>query len=172
MSNLQALAVIAVSSTENMNSFLSAAIPVVKSAIKRIMRSRFADEDILNSALLTLWTKISEFDPSKGEVSTFINWIVRGHISNEFRKNTKRFQCLSQLEDDDQQIEIPQGIQHEDVNFQEYLEVLDQRDREIMIDLYLNNMTLEEVGIKIGMSKMGVMNRRNMALQTIKSAIQ
>lgn len=167
MSNLSILAVAALSSVETMNVFLSKITPIVKNAVSHLIVQKYWEDAVQNS-LLKLWTRLSDFDPSKGEITTFTYMIVRGETTAIRRKHDNQHVQFS----DDAEYEVPLD---EDTSISEMMSALDrlnEADRNILKASYLEKQTLESIGIQLGMTTMGACKRRQKALDALIKEIQ
>ncbi len=136
--------------------------------IYKILKDDEKSEDTMQEVFLKIWRKISDYDPTKGKLYTWMMNIARNASIDLLRKNKNVW-----LEDIDTKIAAVDGM----MSFQPQTSTIDMRDlldklkpeRKALIDMvYLQGYTQEEAAkildIPLGTAK----SRIRTALQDLK----
>jgi hypothetical protein len=90
------------------NDFLSKVVPIVKERLRQIQGWTSVDD--VNNMLTDIWmclsgakSKVSNFDPNKGKLSTWVGYRCFGHVTDKLRRKklAKKLAGLSLIVDDD-----------------------------------------------------------------------
>ena len=127
-----------------------------------------ADAEDLHSAIFTkVFEKFSSFDQTKASVSTWIYTIARNTLIDYFRTR----KVYDELGDEDiVEEDAYQGILNEETlgELAQALEKLPQRERDLIIMHYYNNMQLKEIALKLHMSYSNCKLVHNKALMKLR----
>lgn len=161
MSKLTQLADLAISESKYLDTFFSAITPFVRHASSNLTILRYVD-DLVQNSLMTLWRRLSDFDSTKGEITTFVYYIVRGEATKIRRKENKYVQFSENAEYD---VPIENDTSMSKMAFA--LDRISQEDRDILKASYEDKKTLESIGLEMNMTKMGACKRRQKALDAL-----
>ncbi len=128
-----------------------------------------ADAEDLHSAIFTkVFEKFSSFDQTKASVSTWVYTIARNTLIDYFRTR----KVFDELGDEDiVEEDAFQGILKEETldELARALEKLPQRERDLIIMHYYNNLQLKEIALKLHMSYSNCKLVHNKALMKLRS---
>lgn len=128
---------------EERNELILNYMPLAKSiAYKKKQNSSFSLEELQSAAYFGLIDAAIKYDPAKSPIfSTYARFRISGEISDYIKSNIKKsskhvdFDCCDE------------PLYHKNENFtQEYFEVLDELDRMIMENYYVDGFSMKEIG--------------------------
>lgn len=130
-------------------------------------------EECFNDVLLSVWDNISYFNPEK---NSFKNWIaaIAKYKSIDYLRKYKKL--YSELSYDNDSIEEHSGEEDFEAVLEgeisqrtkELLDCLPLKDRDIFIDLYVKEETLDEISMKYEIKKNVLYNRISRAKKKIR----
>lgn len=148
---------------------------LIKSIIKKHLYSlKNYQDDCLNEILLAVWNHIDSFDEKR---STFQNWVagVTKYKAIDFKR--KYLKDLKNENIDTIQIETKNIIDSEILEkelSQEWdllLDCLKEKDKDLFIKLYIEEMKVDEVSKRTGIKKENIYNRVSRGKAKLKQMI-
>src|SRR4051794_15222562 len=68
--------------------------PLALASAKRVLRDVAAAEDVVQDVFMQLWLKPSNYDPSRGSLSTYVSMISRSRALDRWRSRSARDQAV------------------------------------------------------------------------------
>lgn len=124
-------------------------------------------EELHSTVFMKVFEKFSSFDQTKASISTWIYTIARNTLIDFFRTR----KVMDELGDEDiVEEDAFQGILDEETldELAAALEKLPQRERDLIILHYYNNMQLKEIAVKMHMSYSNCKLIHNKALMKLR----
>ena len=124
-------------------------------------------EELHSAVFMKVFEKFSSFDQTKASISTWIYTIARNTLIDFFRTR----KVMDELGDEDiVEEDAFQGILDEETldELAAALEKLPQRERDLIILHYYNNMQLKEIAVKMHMSYSNCKLIHNKALMKLR----
>ena len=124
-------------------------------------------EELHSAVFMKVFEKFSSFDQTKASISTWIYTIARNTLIDCFRTR----KVMDELGDEDiVEEDAFQGILDEETldELAAALEKLPQRERDLIILHYYNNMQLKEIAVKMHMSYSNCKLIHNKALMKLR----
>ena len=124
-------------------------------------------EELHSAVFMKVFEKFSSFDQTKASISTWIYTIARNTLIDFFRTR----KVMDELGDEDiVEEDAFQGILEEETldELAAALEKLPQRERDLIILHYYNNMQLKEIAVKMHMSYSNCKLIHNKALMKLR----
>lgn len=156
--------------------------PLIKSSIKRYYYKPYMYEDLLQEGYEVVLNAIEEYDSNKG--SHFLGFVklnLRYHYLNKHKE--KQTSSLNQtikdgetelidLIEDEAFSPLENIIQKEEINkLKEGINYLTPRQREIIIAYYIEDMSIKDIGEKLGIAYRTVVNIKTNAIDALKNII-
>jgi len=129
-------------------------------------------DDLIDCGLQALWNCLKKHEPGRQKFTSslykFVNWECLRKLE-EKKRNIKTVSMVNLNEDyDESQSKYEKAKNDVKKEILDYLELLNNDDREILIDYYYNGMTMEEIGHKNGFSKQTAKNKIKKALTLLR----
>jgi len=169
MSSLKNLVAKIVNNEVSFEAILSDCRKLASKALLNLIGKRYIYTDLVDEVVSEIWVKLSDYNPDKGEFSTFVYWVVREIVQKDRRSQMKKCTFLSEMEDEDNSVDLPEKKNNQITFMYECMDELNQEDRDILKMYYLDNLTLEQIGIKMGYTKVTAGNKHKKAIQTMRS---
>lgn len=169
MSELKNLVAKVVNNEVSFEAILSDCRKLASKALLNLIGKRYIYTDLLDEVISEIWVKLSTYNPDKGEFSTFVYWVVREVVQKDRRGQFNKCTFLSEMEDGDRTVDLSENQDPMVIKMYECLDELDHEDRDILIKSYVEKKTLEEIGKEMGYSTVTACNKRQKALQTMRS---
>ncbi len=139
----------------------------VKSYIRSKISNSYEAEDLLSTVFLKIYEKFETFDQSKASISTWIYTIARNTMIDFFRVR----KVNEEIQDDDIVAEDAyQGILNEETlqELASALDMLPQREKDLIILHYYSRLQLKEIAQRMGMSYSNCKLVHNKALMHLR----
>lgn len=124
-------------------------------------------EDLAADVFLKVYEKLDSFDESKASLSTWIYTITRNTLTDYFRTR-KVFSEVPETLEDGTSVEDDACNAEMLELLAQALEILDERERDIIILRYDADKTLKEIAAQLGISYAYVKVLQNKAMSKIK----
>ena len=154
--------------------------PLILTSIKRNYNKMEEYDDLIQEGYEIVLEGIEEYDEKKG--AHFLGYIglrLKYHYLNKHRK--VEYYCSLNEPIGDGDLEILDTIEGNELDPLEYLlegeewkrlnrklNILTKRQRQIIIEFYINQLTLEEIAEKLGISYRTVANTKHIAINKLK----
>lgn len=129
------------------------------------------EEDCMNEILLAVWQHIDRFNP---EVSSFKNWLagVSKYTALNYVRKYRKELTQQSLEDVDLQTEDTsyEAVVKDEMGkeFVDMLACLKEKDRELFMRLYVQEQSIDQVSISMGMERDVIYNRVSRAKSKLR----
>ena len=119
-------------------------------------------EECMNDAFLAIWENVGKYDKTKAAFTTWAAAVTRYRIMNFMRnrhraRSTKSIEGMELVGEEDVRTDISRY--DEEKEFRELLSGLSERDQEIFMKLFWEEMSHEEICRSMGMKKSVLYNR-------------
>ena len=142
---------------------------------------RIEDTEEFSDGLVGLTRAIEKFDPSKGfQFSTFAFYCIRNEICKGMKDRQKGVQASIRIDWTDSEIDVP-ARSTEEPSFVKAGRIIDslleklpedtepkRKNKQILIDCFLNERMLKEIGTEFGVTRERIRQRKEQALQELK----
>jgi len=138
-------------------------------------------EDILQESYVKFLTQLSEYDPSKGKLSTYVYNTIDGLISNSVTRKTKidqNTQNMSVTEDDETGLDPSKMEQNREptpehnemlTDLKTMLDSLPDNQKDIINQYFYSGKTLEQIGDEKNLSKERIRQVVEQSLETLRT---
>lgn len=111
--------------------------------------------------------RINKGDKPEGRLVNYMNRIIR----NEYIKLNKKNQKIRNLEIEfDESYSESYNVDYlSEINFNEIISVLQGKNREVMVDIFVNQISEVEIAEKLGMTRQGISNIKNRSLNKLRN---
>ncbi len=118
-------------------------------------------EDLKSCKMIGLWKALGEFDENLGvKFTSFLYNVVRNECRKRLRQNAYQHKQVGLL---------PSGFQREErIQIEDFIEGLEHPLDQIIRLRYVQDMTLQEIGTAVGMSKNCVKRKIQAAIKQMK----
>lgn len=112
---------------------------------------KYLAEDLASTVFLKIYQKLDEYDDSKASISTWIYTIANNTVIDYFRTRKvyeevpETIAAMTSIDDDIISEEMVAGLA-------KALKQLPERERDILVLRYYDNMTLKDIAVRMGMS--------------------
>ena len=149
--------------------------PRLKSFMMRKNASAELAEDLVQEAMIAVWTKAQSYEPTKGAVSTWVFTIARNLRIDRFRRDGNM--PLTELGDYDEPSEAPEGEEllgrkQEDGLVARALESIPQEQREILLLSFVEDMPQSEIASKLAIPLGTVKSRMRLAYGHLRRLLE
>ena len=149
--------------------------PRLKSFMMRKNASAELAEDLVQEAMIAVWTKAQSYEPTKGAVSTWVFTIARNLRIDRFRRDGNM--PLTELGDYDEPSEAPEGEEllgrkQEDSLVARALESIPQEQREILLLSFVEDMPQSEIASKLAIPLGTVKSRMRLAYGHLRRLLE
>jgi len=118
-------------------------------------------EECVQDVFIDAWNKISEYDPGRGKLKTWL-LILCKYKALSYKRRLSRQNRVFKIEDlkrESQQIEASFIAKEERQKIIEAIKSLPDLDRQIFLRVYILDESIEEVSKSLGLSRQAVDNR-------------
>ena len=127
-------------------------------------------EDLSSEVFLKVYAKLDSFDENKASLSTWIYTVTRNTLTDYYRTRKVFAAMPEEIEDETSVVdEICNAEALE--NLADALEMLEKRERDIIILHYYSGKTLKEIADKLGISYSYVKILQNKALEKLRKKL-
>ncbi|MBS4535798.1 sigma-70 family RNA polymerase sigma factor [Clostridium sp. D2Q-14] len=157
--------------------------PLILSSMKRYYFNNQEFEDLLQEGFEVIIKGIKDFDKKKGvKFPGYLKTILNFHYLNKLRNN-KQMISLNMPIGEDESITLLDTLESEIDIEEEYikdeetnelynsLEVLTQRQKEIIILFYVERLKISEIAVKLGISYRTVINIKVQAIEKLRKTL-
>lgn len=149
--------------------------PRLKSFMMRKSTSAELAEDLVQEAMIAVWTKAQSYEPSKGAVTTWVFTIARNLRIDRFRRDGNM--PLTELGDYDEPSEAPEGEEllgrkQEDGLVARALETIPREQREILLLSFVEDMPQSEIATKLAIPLGTVKSRMRLAYGHLRRLLE
>lgn len=156
--------------------------PLVLSSIKRYYYKRNEFQDLVQDGNIKILECIEDFDPDKGVhflgyVKTMLKFMYldkhkkKIHSSLNEKAGEGDSEIIDLLVSNDKNI-LESILDKEEVdNLRDVLEILTDRQKEIIILFYIERMSMEEIASKLGIAYRTVVNTKTTALKKLNKGL-
>ena len=140
----------------------------------RIVRSKAEAEDVVQDTFLEVWRRASEFDGSRGELSSWIMAMARSRSIDKIRRAKVRAR-YAQAEPEQPPPSTPdeQAGQHRDgVKLRGLLETLPPEQRSALELAYFDGLTQQQIADRTGLPLGTVKTRLRLALEKLSTQLE
>jgi RNA polymerase sigma-70 factor, ECF subfamily len=149
--------------------------PRLKSFMMRKGASPDLAEDLVQEAMLLIWTKAGLYDPSKGSVLGWVFTIARNLRIDRLRRDSTM--PLSPLDDYDEASDDPGGDdvlsrKQEDRHVADALMGIPSEQREVLMLSYVEDMPQTEIAQKLNLPLGTVKSRMRLAYNRLRKSLE
>ena len=149
--------------------------PRLKSFMMRKSTSAELAEDLVQEAMIAVWTKAQSYEPSKGAVTTWVFTIARNLRIDRFRRDGNM--PLTELGDYDEPSDAPEGEEllgrkQEDGLVARALETIPREQREILLLSFVEDMPQSEIATKLSIPLGTVKSRMRLAYGHLRRLLE
>ena len=149
--------------------------PRLKSFMMRKNASAELAEDLVQEAMIAVWTKSASYEPSKGAVSSWVFTIARNLRIDRFRRDGNM--PMTELGDYDEASEAPDGEEllgrkQEDGLVARALESIPQEQREILMLSFVEDMPQSEIAARLAIPLGTVKSRMRLAYGHLRRLLE
>ncbi|MDH5656705.1 MAG: sigma-70 family RNA polymerase sigma factor [Spirochaetia bacterium] len=147
----------------------------VFSYLKSICRDSDTAEDVAQETFIRVQKSLKTFNPEKGSFSTWIRTIAKNLCIRNLKKNSRYDADSEKIS-----LEADQRIGAEDnfiknsltISIKKAIECLSEPERSIVYYKYRDNLTLDEIAERAGISRRTVSRKYLSALQQLKEELK
>ena len=160
---------------------LSRLNPLIISSIRHYYYNPHLYEDLLQEGYEIVLRSIEEYDSSKGSYFLgFVKLKLKYHYLNKHKENMlfpksnyrKWWNGAIELIKDDEPSPLDKAIQNEELTkLKQAINSLTPRQREVVIAYYIEDMSIGEIGEKLGIAYRTVVNTKARAIDVLKKTI-
>lgn len=154
--------------------------PLIISSIRRYYNRIDQYDDLIQEGYETILQAIENYDPNRGvKFLGYIKTMLKYRYLEKHRE--KQFLSLNEPLDEGEFIDFLEGdeedpidivIKKEETNILlESLNCLTERQRQVMVDYYINRLSIGEIADKLGISYRTVVNTKTQGLNKLKKGI-
>ncbi len=149
--------------------------PRLKSFMMRKSASAELAEDLVQEAMIAVWTKAQSYEPSKGAVATWVFTIARNLRIDRFRRDGNM--PLTELGDYDEPSDAPEGEEllgrkQEDGLVARALESIPHEQREILLLSFVEDMPQSEIAARLAIPLGTVKSRMRLAYGHLRRLLE
>lgn len=149
--------------------------PRLKSFMMRKNASAELAEDLVQEAMIAVWTKAALYEPSKGSVTTWIFTIARNLRIDRIRRDVHM--PTTELGDYDEPSEAPEGEEllgrkQEDGLVARALQSIPEEQRQILILSFVDEMPQSEIASKLAIPLGTVKSRMRLAYGHLRRILE
>ena len=149
--------------------------PRLKSFMMRKNTSAELAEDLVQEALIAVWTKAALYEPSKGSVTTWVFTIARNLRIDRIRRDVHM--PTTELGDYDEPSEAPEGEEllgrkQEDGLVAKALQSIPEEQRQILVLSFVEDMPQSEIASKLSIPLGTVKSRMRLAYGHLRRILE
>lgn len=149
--------------------------PRLKSFMMRKSASAELAEDLVQEAMIAVWTKAQSYEPTKGAVTTWVFTIARNLRIDRFRRDGNM--PMTELGDYDEPSDAPEGEEllgrkQEDGLVARALESIPQEQREILLLSFVEDLPQSEIAAKLAIPLGTVKSRMRLAYGHLRRLLE
>jgi len=149
--------------------------PRLKSFMMRKNTSAELAEDLVQEAMIAVWTKAALYEPSKGSVTTWVFTIARNQRIDRIRRDVHM--PTTELGDYDEPSEAPEGEEllgrkQEDGLVARALQAIPEEQRQILVLSFVEEMPQSEIATKLAIPLGTVKSRMRLAYGHLRRILE
>jgi RNA polymerase sigma-70 factor (ECF subfamily) len=149
--------------------------PRLKSFMMRKNTSAELAEDLVQEAMIAVWTKATLYEPSKGSVTTWVFTIARNLRIDRIRRDVHM--PTTELGDYDEPSEAPEGEEllgrkQEDGLVARALQAIPEEQRQILVLSFVEEMPQSEIATKLSIPLGTVKSRMRLAYGHLRRILE
>jgi len=149
--------------------------PRLKSFMMRKNTSAELAEDLVQEAMIAVWTKAALYEPSKGSVTTWVFTIARNQRIDRIRSDVHM--PTTELGDYDEPSEAPEGEEllgrkQEDGLVARALQAIPEEQRQILVLSFVEEMPQSEIATKLAIPLGTVKSRMRLAYGHLRRILE
>lgn len=149
--------------------------PRLKSFMMRKNASAELAEDLVQEAMIAVWTKAALYEPAKGSVTTWVFTIARNLRIDRIRRDVHM--PMTELGDYDEPSEAPEGEEllgrkQEDGLVAKALQHIPEEQRQILILSFVEDMPQSEIATKLAIPLGTVKSRMRLAYGHLRRMLE
>jgi RNA polymerase sigma-70 factor (ECF subfamily) len=149
--------------------------PRLKSFMIRKSASAELAEDLVQEAMIAVWTKSQSYEPSKGAVTTWVFTIARNLRIDRFRRDGNM--PMTELGDYDEPSDAPEGEEllgrkQEDGLVARALANIPQEQRDILVLSFVEDMPQSEIAARLAIPLGTVKSRMRLAYGHLRRLLE
>lgn len=149
--------------------------PRLKSFMMRKNTSAELAEDLVQEAMIAVWTKAALYEPSKGSVTTWVFTIARNLRIDRIRRDVHM--PTTELGDYDEPSEAPEGEEllgrkQEDGLVARALQAIPEEQRQILVLSFVEEMPQSEIAAKLSIPLGTVKSRMRLAYGHLRRILE
>lgn len=149
--------------------------PRLKSFMMRKNTSAELAEDLVQEAMIAVWTKAALYEPSKGSVTTWVFTIARNLRIDRIRRDVHM--PTTELGDYDEPSEAPEGEEllgrkQEDGLVARALQAIPEEQRQILVLSFVEEMPQSEIATKLSIPLGTVKSRMRLAYGHLRRILE
>ena len=149
--------------------------PRLKSFMMRKNTSAELAEDLVQEAMIAVWTKAALYEPSKGSVTTWVFTIARNLRIDRIRRDVHM--PTTELGDYDEPSEAPEGEEllgrkQEDGLVAQALQSIPEEQRQILVLSFVEDMPQSEIASKLSIPLGTVKSRMRLAYGHLRRILE
>lgn len=140
--------------------------------IERKVSNHFVAEDLASDVMLKVYSKLDEYDENKASISTWIYTIANNRVIDYYRTNHVAEDIADSDYSSDFSVEEDIISKESLGELAEALKKLPERERDIIILHYYDNLNLKEIANRMKISYSYVKIIHHTALHNLKSLLE
>jgi RNA polymerase sigma-70 factor, ECF subfamily len=150
---------------------------VAYSLARRICGARGDAEDVVQAAFLSLWRGRDRYDPARGEVRSWLLWIVHNSAIDRLRRAGVHERRRASSEGIEQRLEAPERIDKEvqareqAAEVRRALEALPEEQRRVIELAYFDGLTHTQIATKLNQPVGTVKGRMRLGLVKLQAQL-
>jgi RNA polymerase sigma-70 factor (ECF subfamily) len=149
--------------------------PRLKSFMMRKNTSAELAEDLVQEAMISVWTKAALYEPSKGSVTTWVFTVARNLRIDRIRRDVHM--PTTELGDYDEPSEAPEGEEllgrkQEDGLVARALQAIPEEQRQILVLSFVEDMPQSEIAAKLSIPLGTVKSRMRLAYGHLRRILE
>ncbi len=142
---------------------------VIKTVVtKHLRRLPWYQEECMNDVLLAAWNNVDRFDQRAGSFKNWLAGVAKYTALNYVRKYKHEIEQEELKENSMEETEYQKSQMEMKEAFEELISCLNERDRELFIQLYYEDESMEKISEITGVEKSVLYNRISRAKKTIR----
>ncbi|MDV6376955.1 sigma-70 family RNA polymerase sigma factor [Sporosarcina sp. GW1-11] len=152
---------------ENFEDVLAQYEPMISAVIRKLNIYRDF-EQFRQAGRVALWQAWSRFDESKGNFTPFAYRSIYGALLDELKRENRFSEAHTPVETDTVELLAGHTVDEEDCGLNAALKTLPLEQRQLLIMLYVENLSQAECAKFFGITVAGVKKRRERILKKLK----
>lgn len=123
---------------------------------RRYFLNGYELEDKIQELYTKIWLEIDKYDQKKAKMSTWLYHILDNHMQNLVKSHNKHINTIFNLD-----VNLHESDKDVEITFENLIAMLkvDESVKQLLRMRYLDELTLREIGAKLGITHTAVSNR-------------